>query len=307
MLHCIYKCVLMATVVASYVLFTGCKGNSAPSVTMEDIRRQYSEPIEEPLSEVDTIANIQNEEIVVADKEVSAISNDAIGEELYLPRLTMKRPEQFLFRTGYTTSYNKETKCANWVAWHLTSEHTEGRWSRKGIPYMVDTDVKGPRQELEDWYNNNLPIDHGHMCPAGDNKWSAEAMEQTFLLTNMCPQNSNLNQGDWEELESRCRGWARHYGEVYIACGPIFYSNNYKTIGNNRVGVPDAFFKVVLRMGKRPAALGFIYPNQGGRNDMSHYVMSVDDVEAKTGIDFFFNLPDDIEEKVEAISELDKW
>lgn len=63
---------------------------------------------------------------------------------------------------------------------------------------MVDMDVKGGRQELEDWYGHSLPIDHGHLCPAGDCKWSKEAMEQSFLLTNMCPQNSNLNRGDWE-------------------------------------------------------------------------------------------------------------
>lgn len=272
--------------------------------------------------EDEPIAEAQSSDMTSSDRDQVSLEDDMIpvdttttidqepsleSSSLEIPRLIENMASQILVRTGYTTSYNKNTKNANWVAWHLTSEHTEGRWSRKGIPYMVDTEVKGPRQELEDWYNTNLPIDHGHMCPAGDNKWSAEAMEQTFLLTNMCPQNSNLNQGDWEELESRCRGWARHYGEVYIACGPIFYSNNYKTIGDNRVGVPDAFFKVVLRMGKRPAALGFIYPNKGGHNDMSHYVMSVDEVEAKTGIDFFYNLPDDVENTVEAVADLSKW
>lgn len=226
---------------------------------------------------------------------------------LEIPRLTSFVPEQILVRTGYTTSYNNKTKNANWVAWHLTKEHTTGPWSRDGIPYSVDTDVKGSRQELEDWFGNNLPIDHGHMCPAGDNKWSEDAMVQTFLLTNMCPQNSALNRGDWEELESRCRGWANHYGEVYIVCGPIFYSQNYKTIGDNKVGVPDAFYKVVLRMGKKPQALGFIYPNDGTHHKMSYYVLSVDDVESRTGIDFFYNLPDDIENEVESSSNLSRW
>ena len=226
---------------------------------------------------------------------------------LEIPRISINCPEQILMRVGYTTSYNCETKNANWVAWHLTEEHTAGPWSRDGIPYMVDDDVNGPRQELEDWFTHDLPIDHGHMCPAGDNKWSEDAMVQTFLLTNMCPQNSALNRGDWEELESRCRGWANHYGEVYIACGPIFYSQNYKTIGDNKVGVPDAFYKVVLRMGKKPQALGFIYPNDGTHHKMSYYVLSVDDVESRTGIDFFYNLPDDIENEVESSYNLSRW
>lgn len=222
-----------------------------------------------------------------------------------IPRLIDPMAEQILVREGYTTSYNKNTKNANWVAWHLTREHTSGQWSRKGIPYIVDTEVKGPRQELEDYYSTTLTIDHGHMCPAGDNKWSAKAMEQTFLLTNMCPQNSALNRGDWEELESRCRGWANHYGEIWIACGPMF-NEGYKTIGDG-VGVPDAFYKVVLRTGKKPKALGFIYPNESAHHSMSHYLMSVDEVEERTGIDFFFNLPDEIENVVEASSNLNEW
>lgn len=237
--------------------------------------------------------------------------NEKITEEdlrrTEIPRLINKRPEQMLKRVGYITSYNNKTKNANWVAWKLTKEHAEGPYSRKGIPYFEDEEVKGGRQELTDWYNTGLPIDHGHLCPAGDNKWSKDAMEQTFLLTNMCPQNSKLNQNDWEYLESRCRGWAKHYGEIYIATGPIFYSDKYTTIGKNKVGVPDAFFKVVLRLGKKPQALGFIYKNNGESHKIDYYLLSVDEVERVTGIDFFHNLPDEIENVVESTSDLKKW
>ena len=166
--------------------------------------------------------------------------------------------------------------------------------------------MKGPRHELDDWDDITLPVDHGHLCPAGDNKWGREAMEQSFLLTNMCPQNSSLNRGDWDKLENRCRGWANHYGEVFIVAGPIFYSQNYKTIGD-QVGVPDAFFKVVLCMTKKPQALGFIFPNDGVHHKLPHYVYSVDEVEQITGIDFFYNLPDDIEDMVESQSNLSIW
>lgn len=247
-------------------------------------------------SEKEEKTDLQNQEL--ANREINMLSYE-------LPRLIELQEEQILVREGYTTSYNKNTKNANWVAWHLTRDHTSGPWSRKGISYIVDEDVKGPRQELEDYNTTTLPIDHGHMCPAGDNKWSAKAMEQTFLLTNMCPQNSALNRGDWEELESRCRGWANHYGEIWIACGPIF-NKGYKIIGNG-VGVPDAFYKVILRTGKEPKALGFIYPNDGTHHKMTHYLLSVDDVEEITRIDFFYNLPDDIETMIEANSNLKEW
>lgn len=280
----------------------------------EDYDDEYMEDEATEIIATDDDASLQTEETVnpVPDPEPEPTPEPAPADTfdssaLEMPRLIASMPEQILYRTGYTTSYNNKTKNANWVAWHLTKDHTSGPWSRDGIPYMVDTDVKGARQELDDWFNHGLPIDHGHMCPAGDNKWSEDAMVQTFYLTNMCPQNSSLNRGDWEELESRCRGWANHYGEVYIACGPIFYSENYVTIGYNNVGVPDAFFKVVLRMGKKPQALGFIYPNDGTHHKMNYYVLSVDEVEEKTGIDFFCNLPDDVEDLVESVSNFNKW
>lgn len=255
--------------------------------------------------DIETDADSVVEENTDNDFEQATVKKEEIFD--YFPKLTVKCPEQIIIRKGYALSYNQITKNANWVAWHLTREHTDGPWSRDGIPYMVDDEVKGAKQTLDDWYNTNLPIDHGHMCPAGDNKWDKEAMEQTFYLTNMCPQNSRLNNGDWKYLEERCRGWARHYGDIYIVCGPIFYSSKYKTIGEGKVGVPDAFYKVVLYLGKKPKALGFIYPNNGKSNKIQNYVTTVDDVESKTGIDFFYNLPDDVEDRVESISNYNKW
>lgn len=61
------------------------------------------------------------------------------------------------------------------------------------------------------------------MCPAGDNKWSFEAQKDAFLMTNICPQNGNLNQYDWRFLEEQCRERAIKYGKIYIVAGPIFY------------------------------------------------------------------------------------
>lgn len=248
---------------------------------------------------------LQDESLSGNTDEVNASVFEKEDDSYLLPYLKSNKSSQILHRIGYVTSYNSKTKNANWVAWCLTKEHTEGPYKRDGIPYMVDEDVNGPRQELEDWQGHDLAIDHGHLCPAGDNKWDKEAMEQTFLLTNMCPQNSELNRGDWEYLEKRCRGWARHYGEIYIVAGPIFYTNNYKTIGN-RVGVPDAFFKVILCM-KKPKALGFVYPNIGDHHELGYYVKSVAEVETLTGIDFFYNLPDSIENVVEAEADIKKW
>ena len=146
------------------------------------------------------------------------------------------------------------------------------------------------------------------MCPAGDNKWSKLAMEQSFLLTNMCPQNRMLNGGDWRELEEKCRDWANKYGEIFIVCGPIYYNGKKETIGGMKeIWVPDAFYKVVLCMDNSPKAIGFIYPNIDKHHPMKYYVLSVNEVEIKTGIDFFYSLDDVIEESLESHADLSIW
>jgi len=145
------------------------------------------------------------------------------------------------------------------------------------------------------------------MCPAADNKWSEEAMWQSFLFTNICPQDHDLNVGDWNEMENQCRRWAKRYGSVYIVCGPVFYSQKHKTIGTHKIPVPEAFFKAALRTEPSPCAIGFIYKNKDDNRPKGDYVNTVDQVERITGIDFFPALPDKIEQAVEATADLDDW
>lgn len=209
-----------------------------------------------------------------------------------------------LRRTAYTTSYDKKNRIPKWVAWHLTSDHTSGE-QRRLSNFIVDDEVPSPRAELVDYKGSGY--DRGHMCPAGDNKWGFEPMKESFYLTNICPQDHNLNCGDWNELEIACRDWANKYGDIYIVAGPILYKGEHETIGPNKVTVPEAFFKVVLCMSGTPKAIGFIYKNHPCNNPQSSYVNSIDQVERITGLDFFPNLPDDIEEKVESTANLSEW
>ena len=98
------------------------------------------------------------------------------------------------------------------------------------------------------------------------------------------------------------------YGSIYIVCGPIFYDGKKECIGGSKeIWVPDAFYKVVLCLEVVPKAIGFIYPNIGTHHPMSYYVLPVNDVEAKTGIDFFYTLPDDLEESIEEEADLFLW
>lgn len=249
--------------------------------------------------------------------EASADGGTAQVVRMYeIPAPLTDRPEQILHRKGFTISYNRTTKTPNWVAWHLTKNHTYGQSSRDTQEFREDSSVGSPRATLDDYYNSRY--DRGHMCPAGDSKWSDESMAQTFLLTNICPQNHGLNKYSWNDLEIECRSWARKYGAVDIVCGPVYRSAvradgkmkaspQQKFIGRNKVWVPDAFFKVVLCRGRNPKAIGFIYENRSGQQSMKEAATTVDEIERITGIDFFPLVADDVEDRVEAQAKLSVW
>ena len=224
-----------------------------------------------------------------------------------IPAALKDRPEQILHRTGYTTSYNQQTKTPNWVAWHLTKAHTKGSNQRKHEVFAEDEDIpSGKRATDGDYYNSRY--DRGHMCPAGDNKWDRQAMTESFLFTNVCPQNHGLNKYEWNDLEILCREWAQKYGAIDIVCGPLFAaSGNQKTIGKNKVWVPEAFFKVILCRQGKPKAIGFVYRNEGVKQTMAEAVRTVDEIEKLAKMDFFPELDDQTENRIEAQADLRDW
>lgn len=261
---------------------------------------------EESYTELTQASEVQRQGLISTNEEDETTLPKQIIEaySVEIPIIQRDVPEQILKRTAYTLSYNKEIKCPNWVAWYLTRDHSDGEWARSN-DYREDYDVPSPRATNDDYKGNSWS--RGHMCPAGDNKWNADAMSETFLLTNMCPQERSLNSGVWNQIEMDCRKWANKYGGVYIVCGPLYYKKEHETIGFNQIVVPEAFYKVILRLNPNPKAIGFIVKNNDGKKKKDQYVNTVDEVERISGIDFFPALPDDIENEVEAHANLDDW
>lgn len=210
-----------------------------------------------------------------------------------------------LQRRGYAVSYNQELRLPNWVFWHLTKEHVDGDVKRPGNAWKEDTDVPEPRANSDDYRGSGWS--RGHMCPAGDNKWDTEAMHETFLYTNICPQDARLNSGDWNEIEIQCRRWAQKYGDIYIVCGPLINNKVYRTIGGNQVVVPDAFFKVVLCLNGAPKGIAFLCKNEGGNHKIADYVTTILQLEQIAGIDFFPSLPNGIADKVKKKADINEW
>ena len=234
-------------------------------------------------------------------------STETIDTSRYeLPRVKSSQPEKIVHHTGYSVSFNTNWLIPNWVAYELTANEVQGVEPR-GNNFVPDPDIY--QSPSSDEYKNS-GYDRGHMAPAADMKWSKQAMTESFYTSNICPQNKNLNKGDWKDLEEHVRGMATKYDHIYIACGPIV-SAKPKNIGQalyGRVTVPDAFYKVVLRKKDNTwSAVGFMMPNQAGHKPLKKYAMSVEDIEIITDIDFFVALPDSIEDKIESTYNLKDW
>ena len=235
-----------------------------------------------------------------ATQEVIQEANShADTQRMEIPQISNGRQGQIIQRTGYTLSYDDKNRTPQWVAWELTKEETRGNEERND-EFLPDPQVIGTQVVTYDYSRSGY--DRGHMAPAGDMKWDRQAMQESFYMSNICPQDHNLNKGDWNDLEIKTREWARRFGKVYIACGPIYQKGkNIQYIGDNRVAVPHSFFKAILFYRKnKPIALGFHFQNQPGHRPLQNYIVSIDSLEELTGMDFFSALPDEQENETES-------
>lgn len=212
--------------------------------------------------------------------------------------------EDVLFYSGFTSSYNHATLIPDWVAYELTAEELEPIYTTQSSKFSMDFDVKGRQASREDYSRSGW--DKGHMAPKADMRWSETSYWESHYFTNVCPQDHELNAGDWNDLEKRVRDWARKYGRVYVVCGPIVESGALGTIGNGKVQVPDAFFKALLVPdGDSYKSIAFVFPNNGRHHRLKDYACTVDELEARIGRNLFAALDkmglDTVESRMELL------
>ena len=197
--------------------------------------------------------------------------------------------------SGFTSYFNPETHIPNCVAYEIIESETTGDEPRKKS-FEADHTIDGCA-ESSDYRNSGY--DRGHMAPAADMKWSKVAMEESFLMTNICPQVKSLNSGIWHRLEQRVREWAARDSSIIVVCGPIFTPGKpVEQIGEIGVAVPHRFFKALYAPG-RNIGIAFIFDNDKVKGELRKYAVTIDSVEHETGLDLFYNLPDDIENEIE--------
>lgn len=230
---------------------------------------------------------------------------DNICLELAIPKFTKSTKNQVIEHIGYTVSYNEQRRNPNWVAYELTGEEVDGKEPRAS-KFVPDPLVNG-RQAVDNDYKHS-GWDRGHHAPAADMKWSKQAMEESFYLSNISPQNHNLNSGVWKNIEELTRYNAQKYNKILVVTGPVFTDKKgLGYIGDNRVLIPNAFYKVLLAYDGGYTGIGFYCENVAGKKKLDHYAKSIDEIEEITGIDFFPLLPDEIETKVEGKYDWRNW
>lgn len=207
--------------------------------------------------------------------------------------------------TGFTLCYSERYEVPAWVAYVLERDKVDGPYDRSDN-FREDAAVSTGSSTPEDYYKSGY--DRGHMAPAADFRWSKEAMEDTFLLSNICPQDGAFNRGIWADLEAMVRVNAYEEGVLYVVTGPILSDGEYETIGENEVAVPKRFYKVMLAYdGEDAKAIGFVLGNEGSSRRLESYATSVDEVERISGLDFYPGLPDDVETKAEERYDTALW
>lgn len=207
------------------------------------------------------------------------------------------------YGNAFAVYFNSRRGIADCAAYELTRSELDGTAERSN-EFMADPGVKGCPLP-SDYAGSGM--DRGHLVPAGDLKWSQQAMRQSFLMTNVAPMRKALNVGGWAKLEEKVREWTQRDSALLVFTGPVV-SNGDSTLAGGRVTIPSNYYKVVLAPCVRPVrAIAFIYPNGRSGGRLRQYAVSVDEVERRTGLDFFPYLPAEEQQRIESPVNLDAW
>lgn len=225
----------------------------------------------------------------------------------------------------YSLSYNNQSFCANWVAWHLDVDDLGD--SGRANNFRADSEIPKSwyRIKKADYQFVKYGFDRGHLCPSADRTKTEEDNEMTFLMTNMVPQSPDCNRIVWKDLEEYERDLANQNNELYIfagpsGCGGIGTKGQFEYIpvllsdGKEiRINIPQYTWKIILILPKGEDDISRVdvdtkiiavkIPNeQGCQNELSwkNYLVTVDEIEQITGFDFFELLPDEIENIIES-------
>jgi endonuclease G len=240
-------------------------------------------------------------ELPTTDNQSPTTDNQSQVPEEILPASTTGEVVRHVY---FALSYDENHEQAEWVAYEITRERLNKNWAERPNSFRPDPLVRTESATPRDYSGSGY--DRGHLCAAADMAFDAAAIDETFLMSNMSPQEQDFNGGVWRELEECARDWGRKFGRVYVATGPVLTQSPLGAIGFSKVSVPAAYYKVIYAP-EQHKAIAFLMPNQLSDRPVMDYATTIDEVEKITGIDFFPQLLKDLDEEIEGSLDKDAW
>lgn len=204
----------------------------------------------------------------------------------------------------FMLSYNESYEQAEWVAYLLKKEHLT--YDDRKRPHFIKDPKVGSGSA--DWRNyKRSGYDRGHLCPAGDRRFTKYAYDETFYTSNISPQNREFNAGVWNVLEQKIRQWVKKDNTIFVVTGGVL-QDDLEQIGDEGVAVPKLFYKIIAKGNpESPKIIAFLMPNSPSSKSIQQFAVPVDKIEKLTGIDFFYQLADTVEKKLEKDIEPRNW
>ena len=211
---------------------------------------------------------------------------------------------QIVSHSYYNLQYAEEHEQAYWVSYKLTPNFLIKNATRKNN-FKPDSKITTGSATLGDYKGSGF--DRGHLAPAGSMVFNQKAMDESFYMSNMSPQNPSFNRGVWKRLESKVRYWAKNCDSLFVATGPVL-KDLKKTIGENKVSVPNSYYKVLVRFDNKGIdGIAFLLKNTASKEPLNTFAVPIDSIEAITNIDFNSEWDTPIQNKIEKEIELSNW
>lgn len=215
--------------------------------------------------------------------------------------ITTEGNNQYLCRTGYAVNYNYKTEAPYYVVESVTKDHLNGK-SKRLNNFHDDTDIPVEHRDTVKEYSD-IGYDRGHLAPAADFSYSDAVMSESFLMSNMMMQDSNMNRHIWNLLEQYARTLATKYSHVFIITGTVF---DAKPKVVNTVSVPSQAYKIIIDP-VRGKILAFMIPNEKTDLSYTNYITTVSEIERVTSIDFSPNIPKELKPLETIKGNMDEW
>jgi endonuclease G, mitochondrial len=230
-----------------------------------------------------------------------------------------EHPGNILWHSAYALEYDEAFEQARWVAHIIPPDVLSGVVLRTN-DFRPDSLIKTGSAVEADYFLKQLQTDstfkydafgydRGHLAPSADFRWSAKALSESYLYSNMSPQLGAFNREAWASVEDHVRGYlySNPTSQLYVVTGPVLHTGLPKIErGVNKVSIPEYYWKVALDPAKKKG-IGFIMPNKKIPGAIENYMVTIDSVERYTGYDFFSNLPKGIQNDTENQRVLADW